>query len=136
MNEFSCGEFTFLYCLIGLSMKTKISTNLHTTRFWHNLHQVRPRQNIFLKLSKQENKKCINRHIRIKLEYTKEKIRTCKSIKDRHHIDKRTTNDHRNTTPKRKDLATQIPLRTGMNSGVPVPLVTHIVFLLYESNII
>lgn len=127
-----------LFYIVWLAYHWKLKYPLICTRrvFWHNLHQVRPRQNIFLKWLKQENKKCINRHIRIKLEYTKEKIRTCKSIKDKHHIDKRTTSDHRNTTPKRKDLATQIPLRTGMNSGVPVPLVTHIVFLLNESNII
>jgi hypothetical protein len=53
--------------------------------------------------------------------------------------DKRTNNDLQNTTQKTKDRATRTPLKSGINSGapgVPVPLVTPIVLLLKDTDII
>jgi hypothetical protein len=56
--------------------------------------------------------------------------------------DKRTNNDLQNTTQKTKDRATRTPLKSGINPGapggltVPVPLVTPIVLLLKDTDII
>jgi len=55
---------------------------------------------------------------------------------------KRTNNDLQNTTHKTKDRATRSPLKPGVDTGapeglaVPVPLVTPIMLLLNDTNII
>jgi len=49
---------------------------------------------------------------------------------------------YKNTTQKTKDWAKVTPLKLGMNSGapegltVPAPLVTHVVLLLIDTDII
>jgi len=55
---------------------------------------------------------------------------------------KRTNNNLQNTTRKTKDRETRTTLKTGVNSGAPeglalaVPLVTFVVLLLSDTNII
>jgi hypothetical protein len=47
-----------------------------------------------------------------------------------------TNSDIQNTTQKTKPRATRTPLKTGMNSGVPAPLVASAMLLLFIKNIL
>ena len=65
----------------------------------------------------------------------------CKSKKDRQRNGqkkkyKSTNSDIQNTTQKTKPRAIRTPLKTGMNSGVPAPLVASAMLLLFIKKIL
>ena len=66
------------------------------------------------------------------INYLREKIEDTKGSEGQK---KRTNYDLENTTQTTKDSATRAPLKLGENSGVPVSLVTPVMLLLNDTNI-